>query len=166
MLRAPSTQDIPEFPGDMFVVYVKLKHDKRGKWSSPGIVLNVNRSSWTVTVPSTRGNTKQAAIQDVPPARNGGSLVSYVRDALNGLDDDLSAVLYPSASFDSPPPLTAKPGDPTLPVHALSYEESSENTATAGIGESHADHAAPGGSCRAAARTRLSVVHRVQRSAL
>lgn len=88
--------------GDMVEVYVNRERERRGKWSSPLVFIKVDRSSWTVNVPPTRGNTMEAAVEDVRPAVDDGSFASHVHDSNDGLDDDLSQEIAPAIGADSP----------------------------------------------------------------
>lgn len=141
ILRARCRYNLTVFRGDMVEVYVKRDNDKHGKWSSARVLLKVYRSAWTVTVPVSRGNTIQAAVEDVRLEVDDESYASHVRDSNDALDDAMSQVLYQTVGAYSHSVPALSPERFLLPVPDLSCEGLSDTMVRAGIGTPYADTA-------------------------
>lgn len=87
ILQSKSVADSKFTIGELVEVFIKGPRKKRGKWSSPRTVLEYDPSSWTVTVPSSKGRTMKAAIEDIPYAVPADSLSDFVRRANDELDE-------------------------------------------------------------------------------
>lgn len=85
ILRSRSTLDTPVSVGDMVQVFIKRDHEKRGKWTSPKLVLSYDKSSGIVTVPGTSGHTIKAAIEDVRLAITNSDLATSIQEAMDTL---------------------------------------------------------------------------------
>ena len=65
ILKSKAPQVPPIKVADLIQVYIKLRDDKRGKWTSPRVVLNVHNQTGTVTVPGSNGKVLNAAYEDI-----------------------------------------------------------------------------------------------------
>lgn len=50
--------------GDLFQVFVKHRHEKRGKWMSPRVVSQVDNSFATMFVPGTNDHKRIPVLKD------------------------------------------------------------------------------------------------------
>lgn len=62
-MRSKTTLDQIINPGDMVQVYIIEGHEKHGKWISSRIVLSVDKSAGTVTIPGSNGHEIVASIE-------------------------------------------------------------------------------------------------------
>ena len=62
ILKSKSTTTVPIKVGNLVQIFIKLKNEKRGKWSSGKPVLSYDKISGIVTVPGQNGRTMNAAI--------------------------------------------------------------------------------------------------------
>lgn len=67
-------------------IYTKLKHQRRGSWSIPKIVLSVDSSSKTVTVSGNNGRPKKAAIEDIRLTTAGNELSRLIDESIDDMD--------------------------------------------------------------------------------
>lgn len=65
ILKSKSIIDKSLKLGDSVQIFHKMRGEKRGKWSSPRPVLNIDESSKTVLVPGSHGKTIKAAFEDI-----------------------------------------------------------------------------------------------------
>ena len=65
ILKSKSRMVAPVRIGDLVQVFVKLQHEKRGKWSNAKPVLSFDKVSGTVTAPGQNSRTIKAAVEDV-----------------------------------------------------------------------------------------------------
>lgn len=77
-MRSKPREDFPISPGDMVELFLIQSAENRGKRSSLQAVLDLDRSSWTVTIPSSSGRTMKGTIGDVRPALLDDSFASLV----------------------------------------------------------------------------------------
>ena len=111
ILRSKSVIDNPVNVADLFQVYIKLQHEKRGHWSASKPILAYDPSSRTVTVPGANGKRMKAAIEDIRPSLPENELALAIQDSIDALDSSLD-----SAISDLKPELT----DPNFnPVHDI-----------------------------------------------
>lgn len=91
--------DIPFSVADLVKVSIRVQGQKRGKWSSPLSVLDLNRSAYTVTVTFSHDPTQNAATKHVLPSIGDDSLTALVRYSNNELNAEIETV--PEESFDT-----------------------------------------------------------------
>lgn len=70
-------------------MFITNGKDKRGKCSSPRIVLDFDPDSWTVTVPTSSGRAMKAAAEDIRLAVNEESFTSLVCEGKDRLDSSI-----------------------------------------------------------------------------
>lgn len=64
-------------------VFFKAQFDKRGKWSSPRIVLSYNKNTGTVTVPGKNSRKIQATVEDLRLALPENSLSNTIKEGID-----------------------------------------------------------------------------------
>ena len=89
ILKSKAVKLPPISVGDLVDVYVKLSHQKRGKWIGPKKVLSCNVDAHSITYPGKRGKISTAALEDVRVAIENGSLAKQLQVA----NDELSALV-------------------------------------------------------------------------
>lgn len=94
ILRSKATVDTPVKPGDVVQVFIKLQHDKRGKWSGPKTVLHYDPSSRCVTVPGSNGRKIRAAVEDVRFDISNNNISRQIQEAIDCLDREVDASLH------------------------------------------------------------------------
>ncbi len=107
ILRSKSTSDLPLKIGDLVQVFIKLQHEKRGKWSSTKPVLSYDKRSGIVSVAGQNGRKINAAVEDVPFAVVDDELATKYQEAIDTLDicieyslDDIPDEPYDIVSID------------------------------------------------------------------
>lgn len=68
ILKTKSTPDQYVSVGDMNMVYATAGMEKRGKWSSPTVLLVMSKKACTVAVPAKSGTSATVALEDTCPA--------------------------------------------------------------------------------------------------
>lgn len=86
ILRSKAINNTVVEPGDMVEVFVKQPNNKRGSWTAPRIVLQVNYETGTITVPGARGHHVQAALEDCRLAITDDDFAQSIREANDKLD--------------------------------------------------------------------------------
>lgn len=89
ILRSKEVSDITLVPDDLVEVFSTSTTTKRGKWSLIEMDRDVERASWTVSVPASFGHTIPAAIEYVPHELAPESLASLIRQVHDALDIEL-----------------------------------------------------------------------------
>lgn len=87
ILRAKSVNNPSISIGDLVDVFIKLSHQKRGKWTGPKKVLSVNLEAQSITYAGKRGKKCTTALEDVRVAIENGSLAKHIQLANNELDN-------------------------------------------------------------------------------
>ena len=90
ILRSKATSEAPVKVGDLVQVFIKLQHEKRGKWTSAKPVLSYEKASGIVTVPGQNGKKIKAAVEDVRFAISDDELAVKYQEAIDVLDSCLS----------------------------------------------------------------------------
>lgn len=93
ILRSKATIDAPISVGDHVKVFLKLGHEKRGRWLSPRPVLSYDHQARTVTVPGSKERTMSAAVEDVRPGIVENTFAKSVRESIDTLDENISGLL-------------------------------------------------------------------------
>ena len=93
ILRSNSRTESQVGVGDMFEIYIKRQHEKRGKWSSPRVVLSYDPSSRTITVPGAHEKTISSAIEDTRFAIQDDPFAIQIQQSIDQLDTDLENVI-------------------------------------------------------------------------
>lgn len=88
------TTEIALSPGDMVDVYVKSNGQKKGKWRLSRQVPKFDSKSARVTLPSSRGKTMNAAIEDLRPDVPADRFASLVRESNDELDDVMQDIVH------------------------------------------------------------------------
>ena len=86
ILRSKSIAETPVNAGDLVQVFIKLQHEKRGKWTSAKPVLRFDKASGIVTVPGQNGKTIKAAVEDVRFAISDDELAVKYQEAIDAVD--------------------------------------------------------------------------------
>ena len=81
ILKSKAVKLPPISVGDLVDVYVKLSHQKRGKWIGPKKVLSFNIDAQSITYPGKHGKNSTAALEDVRVAIENGSLAKQLQVA-------------------------------------------------------------------------------------
>lgn len=92
-LRSKPPQTRAVGPGDMVEVFIELPNQKRGSWSSPRTVLDVDISSDTVSVSGSKGHSVKAALEDVRIAISDDNVAQILCEANDSLDRGLDIEL-------------------------------------------------------------------------
>ena len=78
--------ETPVNAADLVQVFIKLQHEKRGKWTSAKPVLSYDKASGIVTVPGQNSKTIKAAVEDVRFAISDDELAVKYQEAIDALD--------------------------------------------------------------------------------
>ena len=93
ILRSKSITDIQINPGDLVQVFIKDSKEKRGKWSTPKIVLDTDIAMRTVSVPGKMGKKVRAAFEDIRPAIKEDTFAATVQEAIDNLSTNIDELL-------------------------------------------------------------------------
>lgn len=93
ILRSKSPKILPINAGGLVEIYIKRSHAKRGSWTAPSTVVNVDYHSGVVNIPGSNGKIVKAAFEDVRPVIDDDSFAKLLRDANDELYDNLHALL-------------------------------------------------------------------------
>lgn len=89
ILRFKSRTQSAVTSDDMVEIFIKRPNSKRGSWSSPRVLLDVNYENSSTTVPDSRGHSVKAAFEDVRPAIDEHCFAQAIRDANGTLDKEI-----------------------------------------------------------------------------
>ena len=107
ILKSKATKDVSFSVGDMVEVYSNTGMNKKGKWSTPKIVLLVDKQSGNITVPGKNGRRAIVAAEDARLALPDDSLASAVQRAIDEVDDVIDYAADAQAeAVSTAPPLT------------------------------------------------------------
>lgn len=87
ILKSKATFENVVNVGDMVEVYNKTGIGKKGIWSTPKIVLSIDRDARSVVVPGKAGKRANVAIEDIRVAIPHDSFANTVQTAIDDLDD-------------------------------------------------------------------------------
>ena len=108
ILKSKSIIELPISVGDIVEIYVKRQNDKRGKWSEPLPVLSYDKATGTVTVPSTDGRTRKAAVEDVRFSVSHNALATEIQHGIDLIQQEIMEYLSNSETHnDSTPSFAA-----------------------------------------------------------
>lgn len=93
ILRSKATTDTTARVGDFIEVLFKRDRNNRGKWLTPRTVFSINRSSDTVTVPTSNGRSINASFKDVSAALAEDVFAMMVRESINNVDREIASAL-------------------------------------------------------------------------
>lgn len=83
ILRSPSPASPSLQVGDMVLVYRKHSHDKRGRWTAPGVDLSIDRSAASITGASSGRKDVTVAFENVRPAISEEQLALTVLESID-----------------------------------------------------------------------------------
>lgn len=86
VLRSKYKYESPLNVVDLVQVFIKIHHEKRGKWASAELVVSYDEASSIVTVPGQNNNRIKAAVDDVSFAISDDELAVKHQEAIDELD--------------------------------------------------------------------------------
>ena len=109
ILRSKSKTDTPVKIGDIVQVFVKLQHEKSGKWTNPKPVLNYDKQTGIVEVPGQNGRKIKAALEDVRFAVTDNEFAIKYQETVDSLDVSLGYSM--DSITDESPDMIHEPDD-------------------------------------------------------
>ena len=101
ILRSKACTESAIQTGDLVQIYIKEQHAKRGNWSSPKVVLSIDKPSGTITVPGRKGRTVKAAVEDVRLAVTEDKFAQKVQESIDTLDRSIDECIDEICSDDA-----------------------------------------------------------------
>lgn len=99
ILRGKFIAEKPVGVSDRVGVHVKLAADKRGKWSSPQVMIGIKQENWTDTVPVSAGHTMQVAFEDVRRTIQEEYFAQLVSQSFDAFEAEVEALLHDTSLF-------------------------------------------------------------------
>lgn len=93
IMQSKAISDPTVKPGDKVHVYIKKEQDKYVKWTSPRIVLNIDKSACTVTILGASGHQIVAAFEDKRSAISDDALEYSIVESMDIIDLEISDAL-------------------------------------------------------------------------